>query len=253
MRRARKHSAGMVRQGEHGATASALSAAGRGAGRHLREGQLPRPQPVLPDHPLPGAARPPGHPGLPERGPMATVLSVSGSPSVSSRTAPLVRHLDDASGRPGPRGRPARHPHDPGRGPARADFRHPAIVEATELFARADGVVIGTPVYKAAYSGLLKALLDLLPQYALPARPCCRWPRRHHRPRPGHRLRAAAGAQLHGRRGTSSRAGSPSTRTSASGRTARSRSPRPRPRPSTQVVDQFLTALGPTPVLAAAS
>ncbi|NEE56082.1 FMN reductase (NADPH), partial [Streptomyces sp. SID8455] len=40
-------------------------------------------------------------------------------------------------------------------------------VRATELFARADGIVIGTPVYKAAYSGLLKTLLDLLPQYAL--------------------------------------------------------------------------------------
>jgi hypothetical protein len=48
-----------------------------------------------------------------------------------------------------------------------ADFRHPAIVEATELFARADGVVVGTPVYKAPYSGVLKALLDLLPQYTL--------------------------------------------------------------------------------------
>ncbi|WP_175400395.1 NAD(P)H-dependent oxidoreductase, partial [Streptomyces prasinopilosus] len=35
------------------------------------------------------------------------------------------------------------------------------------LFARADGVVVGTPVYKASYSGVLKALLDLLPQYAL--------------------------------------------------------------------------------------
>lgn len=39
-----------------------------------------------------------------------------------------------------------------------ADFRHPAIVEATELFDRADGVVIGPPVCKAAYSGLLKSL-----------------------------------------------------------------------------------------------
>ncbi|MEV0406902.1 NADPH-dependent FMN reductase [Actinoallomurus sp. NPDC050550] len=48
-----------------------------------------------------------------------------------------------------------------------ANFSHPAIVAATELFERADGVVIGTPVYKAAYSGLLKSLLDLLPQFAL--------------------------------------------------------------------------------------
>lgn len=48
-----------------------------------------------------------------------------------------------------------------------ADFGHPAIVEARRLFDEADGVVVGTPVYKAAYSGLLKSLLDLLPQYAL--------------------------------------------------------------------------------------
>jgi FMN reductase len=48
-----------------------------------------------------------------------------------------------------------------------ADYRHPAIARAAALFARADGVVIGTPVYKAAYSGLLKSLLDLLPQKAL--------------------------------------------------------------------------------------
>ncbi|GAB2803269.1 hypothetical protein GCM10027073_39690 [Streptomyces chlorus] len=48
-----------------------------------------------------------------------------------------------------------------------ADFRHPAITGAAALFERADAVVIGTPVHKAAYSGLLKSLLDLLPQYAL--------------------------------------------------------------------------------------
>jgi FMN reductase len=34
-------------------------------------------------------------------------------------------------------------------------------------FALARGVVLATPVYKAAYSGVLKALLDLLPSGAL--------------------------------------------------------------------------------------
>ncbi|TXL89984.1 NADPH-dependent FMN reductase [Streptomyces sp. IB2014 016-6] len=98
---------------------------------------------------------------------MAAILSVSGSPSATSRTARLLRHLDDRLRQQG---------HDvisldvrtlPAEALLGADFRHPAIVEATALFARADGVVIGTPVYKAAYSGLLKSLLDLLPQYAL--------------------------------------------------------------------------------------
>ncbi|MEU1261671.1 NADPH-dependent FMN reductase [Streptomyces cellulosae] len=98
---------------------------------------------------------------------MATILSVSGSPSATSRTARLLRHLDD---------RLRGHGHDvvpldvrtlPAEPLLNADFGHPAVVEAAALFARADGVVVGTPVYKAAYSGLLKALLDLLPQYAL--------------------------------------------------------------------------------------
>lgn len=69
--------------------------------------------------------------------------------------------------RPGPHGRPARRAYAARRALLGADFAHPDIVRATELFASADGVVIGTPVYKAAYSGLLKSLLDLLPQYAL--------------------------------------------------------------------------------------
>ncbi|WP_261717469.1 NADPH-dependent FMN reductase [Streptomyces sp. FZ201] len=98
---------------------------------------------------------------------MATVLSVSGSPSATSRTARLLRHLDDRLRAQG---------HEvialdvrtlPAEALLGADFGHPAIVETTALFERADGVVIGTPVYKAAYSGLLKSLLDLLPQYAL--------------------------------------------------------------------------------------
>ncbi|MFF5826992.1 NADPH-dependent FMN reductase [Streptomyces bacillaris] len=98
---------------------------------------------------------------------MATVLSVSGSPSATSRTARLLLHLDDRLRDQG---------HDvvsldvrtlPADALLGADFAHPAIVEATALFERVDGVVIGTPIYKAAYSGLLKSLLDLLPQYAL--------------------------------------------------------------------------------------
>ncbi|WP_438302556.1 NADPH-dependent FMN reductase [Streptomyces sp. HUAS TT11] len=98
---------------------------------------------------------------------MAAILSVSGSPSATSRTARLLRHLDDRLRQQG---------HDvialdvrslPADALLGADFRHPAIAEAAALFDRADGVVIGTPVYKAAYAGLLKSLLDLLPQYAL--------------------------------------------------------------------------------------
>ncbi|MFD9498536.1 NADPH-dependent FMN reductase [Streptomyces sp. NPDC060035] len=98
---------------------------------------------------------------------MATVLSVSGSPSATSRTARLLRHLDAQLSDQGHTVIPLDVRTLPAAALLRADFGHPAVVGALELFARADGVVIGTPIYKAAYSGLLKSLLDLLPQYAL--------------------------------------------------------------------------------------
>ncbi|MFI2414836.1 NADPH-dependent FMN reductase [Streptomyces sp. NPDC018947] len=98
---------------------------------------------------------------------MATVLSVSGSPSATSRTSLLLRHLDERLTAQGHRVVPLDVRAVPAEALLGADFTHPAIVEATELFAAADGVIVGTPVYKAAYSGVLKALLDLLPQYAL--------------------------------------------------------------------------------------
>lgn len=43
----------------------------------------------------------------------------------------------------------------------------PAIQQAIETVAQAQAVIIASPVYKAAYSGALKTLLDLLPQSAL--------------------------------------------------------------------------------------
>ncbi|MGW2516793.1 NADPH-dependent FMN reductase [Streptomyces sp. NPDC001617] len=98
---------------------------------------------------------------------MATVLSVSGSPSASSRTNRLLRHLDQRLIAQGHQVIPLDVRTLPAEALLGADFKHPAIVAATELFAQVDGVVVGTPVYKASYSGVLKALLDLLPQYAL--------------------------------------------------------------------------------------
>ncbi|MDQ7743005.1 NADPH-dependent FMN reductase [Hydrogenophaga pseudoflava] len=47
-----------------------------------------------------------------------------------------------------------------------ADWGHPSVVRAIEQVANARALVIATPVYKAAYSGVLKVFLDLLPQSA---------------------------------------------------------------------------------------
>ncbi|MFD7862069.1 NADPH-dependent FMN reductase [Streptomyces sp. NPDC059783] len=98
---------------------------------------------------------------------MSTVLSVSGSPSATSRTSRLLRHLDDRLRDQGHEVIALEARSLPPDALLGGDFGHPAVVGVADLFARADGVVIGTPVYKAAYSGLLKSLLDVLPQYAL--------------------------------------------------------------------------------------
>lgn len=48
-----------------------------------------------------------------------------------------------------------------------ARFDDPAIKAAAKLVEDSDGVVVASPVYKAAYSGVLKSFLDLLPQFGL--------------------------------------------------------------------------------------
>ena len=101
---------------------------------------------------------------------MSNILAVSGSPSLNSRTAALVRHV---GGRLEEDGHEVRHlavrdlPAEP---LLTANTAHPAIRRAVESVEWADAVIVGTPVYKASYSGLLKTLLDLLPQSALEGR-----------------------------------------------------------------------------------
>lgn len=47
-----------------------------------------------------------------------------------------------------------------------ADVAHPSIAQRLAKVARAQAIVVATPIYKAAYSGVLKLFLDLLPQTA---------------------------------------------------------------------------------------
>ncbi len=48
-----------------------------------------------------------------------------------------------------------------------ARFDSPMVRQLIEHVALADGLLIATPVYKASFSGVLKAVLDLLPERAL--------------------------------------------------------------------------------------
>ncbi|MFP3359869.1 NAD(P)H-dependent oxidoreductase, partial [Planococcus sp. SIMBA_143] len=47
------------------------------------------------------------------------------------------------------------------------NFNSPAVTDIAEDIHNARGVIVGSPVYKAAYSGVLKSLFDILPQDVL--------------------------------------------------------------------------------------
>lgn len=97
-----------------------------------------------------------------------SILLIAGSPSEQSRSSAL---LDSVSHRLALRGGFVVDRLNIRELPAQAlllaEWGHPAIIKAIEQIARARAIVVATPVYKAAYSGLLKVLLDLLPQTAL--------------------------------------------------------------------------------------
>jgi FMN reductase len=96
---------------------------------------------------------------------MTRILTVSGSPFPSSRTELLAEWL---AARIAGEGFDVRTlylrdlPPDDLLG-----FRteEPALHAALRLVEKAHGVVLVTPVHKAAYSGLLKVFLDVLPQH----------------------------------------------------------------------------------------
>lgn len=98
---------------------------------------------------------------------MASVLVLTGSPSSTSRTAALGRHLADELALDGHAVQVLDLRTLPPAALLSADTADPAIRAAVEAVLAADGVVVATPIYKASYSGLLKVFLDLLPQRAL--------------------------------------------------------------------------------------
>jgi FMN reductase len=96
-----------------------------------------------------------------------SVLLIAGSPSERSRTAALLSAAGQRLVFRGAQVSTLRVRDLPAQALLLADFGHPAVIHATAQVAAADIVVVATPVYKAAYSGVLKVFLDLLPQTAL--------------------------------------------------------------------------------------
>jgi FMN reductase len=95
------------------------------------------------------------------------VLAISGSPSSKSRTALVAQHVLGMLRSEGLETKFLSIRDLPAEALLRANTADPKIAEALSLVESAAGIVIATPIFKAAYSGLLKCMLDILPQFAL--------------------------------------------------------------------------------------
>ncbi len=97
---------------------------------------------------------------------MSSILSISASPQPVSSTHALVTHVNRRLTAAGHTVRTLPVRTLPATPLLVGDVTHPALIEAVAAVRDADALVVATPVYQSAYSGLLKVFLDLLPQFA---------------------------------------------------------------------------------------
>ena len=96
-----------------------------------------------------------------------SIVIITGSPTRPSRTVGLAQVVEQRLLREGFRVRTLHVRDLPAEALLHAEFNDPKIKEATELVEQADGVIVASPIYKAAYTGVLKSFIDLLPQFGL--------------------------------------------------------------------------------------
>lgn len=98
---------------------------------------------------------------------MPLIAVVSGSPAPASRSRAFAEHVGAELSARGFAVESVDVRDLPPEGLLGGCQDAPEIRAALSLVARADGIVLITPVYKAAYSGALKAFLDVVPQSGL--------------------------------------------------------------------------------------
>ncbi|WGL65003.1 NADPH-dependent FMN reductase [Pseudomonas sp. CW003PS] len=95
------------------------------------------------------------------------VVLLAGSPAARSRTELLLDYLRQRLEAQQVEVSLLRVRDFPAEDLLHARFDSPAVKQLQAVVASADGLVVGTPVYKASFTGALKVLLDLLPERAL--------------------------------------------------------------------------------------
>lgn len=95
------------------------------------------------------------------------VVSLSGSPALKSRSGVVLEHAGRWLRAKGVDVTTLRIRDFNAEDLIFAHFDSPQVLDFIEAVKQADGLLIGTPVYKASFSGALKTLLDLLPERSL--------------------------------------------------------------------------------------
>ncbi|WP_077038008.1 NADPH-dependent FMN reductase [Pelomonas sp. KK5] len=96
-----------------------------------------------------------------------SILLIAASPSARSRSGALLAAAGERLQHLGLAAQTLRLRDLPPAALLHAELHHCSIQKAVQQVAEADAIVLATPIYKAAYSGLLKVFLDLLPQDGL--------------------------------------------------------------------------------------
>lgn len=97
---------------------------------------------------------------------MHKILTIAGSPSQKSRSSSVLEISRVILERKGMNVSCLSVKDVPPEDLVFANFESEALKQAQDMIEQAQAIIIGTPVYKASYTGVLKALLDLMPQYA---------------------------------------------------------------------------------------
>lgn len=98
---------------------------------------------------------------------MTYILAIAGSPAHPSRTYSLLESATQRLQAQGVETDILSVRDIPAEDLAYGRYDSPTLAPPKALIERADGLIISTPIYKASYTGVLKAFLDLLPQRAL--------------------------------------------------------------------------------------
>ncbi len=92
------------------------------------------------------------------------IVTIAGSPSDNSRSSRVLAEAARWLNEEGISHQAISVRDLPAEDLLHANFNSPELQAATKVLEEASGIIIATPVYKAAYSGVLKAFLDILPQ-----------------------------------------------------------------------------------------